>query len=70
PRFASAPGGTPPAPIGAPRVVLFAADHGVAAHDVSVRRPGRTAREVRATLGAAGRADRAPVAAGPTTQLP
>ena len=30
--------------------MLFAADHGVAAHDVSVRGAGWTAREVRATL--------------------
>ncbi|MFI6580587.1 nicotinate-nucleotide--dimethylbenzimidazole phosphoribosyltransferase [Embleya sp. NPDC050493] len=48
--FASVQGGKTTAPIGAPRVVLFAADHGVAAHDVSVRRPGWTAREVLATL--------------------
>ncbi|MFE3205433.1 nicotinate-nucleotide--dimethylbenzimidazole phosphoribosyltransferase [Embleya sp. NPDC059237] len=49
-RYASIRGGKTTAPIGAPRVVLFAADHGVVAHGVSVRPPGWTAREVRATL--------------------
>ncbi|WP_424636447.1 nicotinate-nucleotide--dimethylbenzimidazole phosphoribosyltransferase [Embleya sp. AB8] len=50
--FASTQGGKAGtiAPIAAPRVVLFAADHGIAAHDVSVRHAGWTAREVRATL--------------------
>jgi nicotinate-nucleotide--dimethylbenzimidazole phosphoribosyltransferase len=49
-RFAAFRGGTDTAPITSPRLVVFAADHGVAALGVSVRSAGWTARQVRATL--------------------
>ena len=60
--YAAAQGPDGPKPIASPRAVVFAADHGVAAHGVSVRGPGWTANEVTATL--AGTSPAAVIAAG------
>lgn len=46
--LAATQGGCPPRPPARPRVVLVAADHGVAAAGVSAHPPGTTARRVRA----------------------